>query len=551
MQQKPLVHARTGAVANFGLAEPRGAIAPGVAASVASHLLALAVPLALLQTYDRILPNQAYGTTVVLAVGVTVAIVLEAALRYARSVLFAHVGSAFESQMTVRILDHVLRADSRAFHQLSIPDLSHAVRGVGEVREFWSGNAAVALHELPFALIYILLIAYIGSWLALIPLGFTILALIAALFVARSTARALRDVEAAQLKRWKLGWGIFLGIVEAKAMAAETLLTRRYRDAVAPEMDATARVENETAVLTENGALLAQLSTIGILTAGAFMVLDGELTTGGLAACTLLAGRSVGPATSAPLYLSRRGQRLEAEGKINKILSLPLAPVWAGEAAGEMRRFTGGTIVLSGQALHRHGGSVSIPQGTFVHVDVPNSPVAAMTLATITRLEDSLGLSITFDGRPSSAYDPQIFREGVTMASSRGELIRGTLLDNLTLFSPRYEAAAIELSERLGLSVFIDGLRQGFMTPVGPGGADIVSPGIAARIGLIRALVRQPLVLCLENADGSLDLEGVKRLCQLLKELKSHTTVFIVSSAPALLQLADMRIRVDRRRTAS
>jgi ATP-binding cassette subfamily C protein LapB len=178
-------------------------------------------------------------------------------------------------------------------------------------------------------------------------------------------------------------------------MAAETLLTRRYRDAVAPEMDATARVENETAVLTENGALLAQLSTIGILTAGALMVLDGELTTGGLAACTLLAGRSVGPATSALLYLSRRGQRLEAEGKINKILSLPLAPVWAGEAAGEMRRFTGGTIVLSGQALHRHGGSVSIPQGTFVHVDVPNSPVAAMTLATITRLEDSLGLSIT------------------------------------------------------------------------------------------------------------------------------------------------------------
>jgi ATP-binding cassette, subfamily C, bacterial LapB len=163
-------------VANFSLAEPRGATAPTIAASIASHLLALAVPLALLQTYDRILPNQAYGTTFVLGVGVTVAIVLEAALRYARSVLFAHVGSAFESQMTVRILEHVLRADSRAFHQLGIPDLSHAVRGVAEVREFWSGNAAVALHELPFALIYILLIAYIGSWLALIPLGFTILA---------------------------------------------------------------------------------------------------------------------------------------------------------------------------------------------------------------------------------------------------------------------------------------------------------------------------------------------------------------------------------------
>ncbi|WP_198026702.1 ABC transporter transmembrane domain-containing protein [Bradyrhizobium sp. ARR65] len=535
-------------MARFDLEKPPEVSTLAVAASITSHLLALAIPLALLQTYDRILPNQSYSTTFVLAVGVTVAIVLEALLRYARSVLLAHVGSAFESRLTVRVLDHVLRADSKAFHQLSIPDLSYAVRGVGEVREFWSGNEAVALHELPFALIYIVLIAYIGSRLALIPLGFTLLALIAALIAARSTARALRDVEGAQLERRKLGWGIFLGIVEAKAMAAETLLTRRYRDAVAPVMQAIARVEKRMGVLTENGSLLAQLSTIGILTVGAFMVVAGELTTGGLAACTLLAGRSVGPVMSALRYLSRRGQRLEAEGRINKVLSLPLAPVWAGDGAGEMRPFTGGTIVLSGQALHRHGGSVSIPQGTFVHLDVPNSPVAAMTFGTVARLEDSLGLSITFDGRPSSAYDPASFRRGVTMASSRGEPIRGTLLDNLTLFSRPYEAAAMELSERLGLSAFVDGLHQGFMTPIGPGDANIVSPGIAARIGLIRALVRQPFVLCLDNADGSLDLNGVKRLGDVLKELKGRTTVLIVSSSPALLQLADMRIRVDRRK---
>ena len=207
-------------MANFELEKPRGALSLSIAASIASHLLALAVPLALLQTYDRILPNQAYGTTFVLAIGVTVAIVLEAVLRYARAVLFAHIGAASESQMTVRVLDRALRADSKALHQLSIPELSYAVRGVAEVRDFWSGNAAVALHELPFALIYIVLIAYIGGWLALIPLAFTILALIVAVMVSRSMVGALRDVEDAQLARRKLGWGIFLCIAEAKAMAA-------------------------------------------------------------------------------------------------------------------------------------------------------------------------------------------------------------------------------------------------------------------------------------------------------------------------------------------
>ncbi len=129
----------------------------------------------MLQTYDRILPNQAYGTTLVLALGVTVAIVLEAVVRYTRAVLFAYVGSAFEAEMTVRVLEHVMRADSKAFHQLSIPDLSDAIRASGEVRDFWSGNAAVALHELPFAVIYIALIAYIGGWLALDPAGIHLL----------------------------------------------------------------------------------------------------------------------------------------------------------------------------------------------------------------------------------------------------------------------------------------------------------------------------------------------------------------------------------------
>lgn len=535
-------------MASYTVAKPPGATAVSVAASIVSHILALAVPLALLQTYDRILPNEAYGTTFALAVGVTVAIVLEAVVRYVRSEMFAYIGSAFESDMTVRVLDHVMRADSKALHQLSIPDLSDAVRATGEVRDFWSGNAAVALHELPFAAIYIALIAYIGSWLAIIPLAFTFIALLAALAVARSGAIAQRDAREAQLQRQKLGWGVFTGIVEAKAMAAETLLTRRYHDAVARLMEATARAENRMALIRENGSLMAQLSTIGIVTIGAFMVVAGQLTIGGLAACTLLAGRSVGPAMGAFGYLSRRHQRRQAEGSIAKVLSLPLAPVWAEAGTGKRRRFVGGPIVMSGQALHLHGGSVTIPQGAFVHIDAPNSPVGTMTMRTMARLEDSLGLSVTFDGRPSSEYDPQSFRENVTEASSRAELIRGSLLDNLTLFSPNYEAAAIQLSERLGLSAFVDGLRQGYMTPVGLGGTEIITPGIAARIGLVRALVREPLALCLDNADASLDLDGVARLRELLKGLKGRTTVFIVSSSQPLLQLADMKVRVERRR---
>lgn len=532
-------------MASSEVAVPQRTPVVAIAASIAIHILALAVPLAMFQAYDRILPSQAYGTTFVLAVGVTIAILLEAVLRYSRAVLFAYVGWSFDFRTTVQLMDHVMRADARAVHRLGTPVLIDAIRAVGQVRDHWSGNAAAALHELPLAVIYILLIAYIGLWLALVPLVLTLLALIAALAVVRSTAGTVRELEAAQSDCRNLAWGIFMGIHEAKAMAAEIPLTARYRDAVARVMERTAKVESRWALIAENGAMLGQLSTIAVVTFGAFMVVAGELTTGGLAACTLLAGRSLGPTMSAFQYLSRRAEKAEAKGKLNRVLDLPLSPLWASEQASGKRQFLGGTLILSGEAVQ--GGSVSIPQGTCVHVDAPNSLVATAALRAVARLDDSLALDVSFDAAPSEAYDPMSLRRGITKTSSRAELIRGSILDNLTLASPQYEAEALQLAERLGLSNFVDGLREGYMTPVGPTGAEIVSPGMAARIDLIRALVRQPWILCLDQADAPFDLDGIKRLIELLKELKGNTTVLLVSGNPTLLALADTRVRFEPR----
>lgn len=87
-------------------------------------------------------------------------------------------------------------------------------------------------------------------------------------------------------------------------MAAEAVLSRRYRDVCARAMAAAARLEDRMALIRENGSLLAQVSTIAVATFGASMVISGELTTGGLAACTLLAGRSIGSAMAAFTPLS-------------------------------------------------------------------------------------------------------------------------------------------------------------------------------------------------------------------------------------------------------
>lgn len=149
-----------------------------VAISLVIHLLALALALALalplslslLQIYDRILPSQSFGTAVFLVVGVGIAIMLEAMLRYGRTALFAHIAAKYESEFTTKIFDHLLKADINAVEKLGTASVIDGVRSVAQVRDIWSGSAASAFYEVPFVFVYIGLIAYIGGWLAIIPL---------------------------------------------------------------------------------------------------------------------------------------------------------------------------------------------------------------------------------------------------------------------------------------------------------------------------------------------------------------------------------------------
>ena len=118
--------------------------------SLAMHILGLALPLALLQIYDRILPAQAYGTASFLVAGVGVAIMLEAVLRYGRQALFANLGARYEAQATLAALERLQHADIRAVEKLGSAAISDALRAISLVRDFWSGQAGAALYELPF-----------------------------------------------------------------------------------------------------------------------------------------------------------------------------------------------------------------------------------------------------------------------------------------------------------------------------------------------------------------------------------------------------------------
>lgn len=507
--------------------------------TVVIHLLALALPLALLQIYDRILPSQSYGTTAVLVIGVATAILCEALLRYGRMALFARYGAVYETQTLTEVFKRLLHTDIDKVERVGIASVMDSVRAVSTVRDWWSGSAAVGLYEVPFIALYIGLIAYVAGWLALIPLTLFLCTGLLSWWFMASMDHSEAALEVQENRRRNLLWSIFFGLTDIKSRGAESGLSRFYSDVNTDYMSASADYEAQGHRIRELVSLMAQLSTVLVVIFGALQVIDGNLTTGGLSACTLLAGRSINPAMAGFTFLTRLGQIRLARRKVNLLLDLPAVREASSLDVANSAVAISGQIHLQSTLLAE---PLSIAAGEMVHIETPDQVLASSLLSAIAGIGQFEQIRVRLDSKPVDAIPHDHLRSAVCLVTRAPALVSGSILNNLTLFDPRFNQAAVELSDALGLKGFVDQLRSGILTEIGPMAAETLDDGIVQRIGLIRALVRQPRILLLDHAASGLDMDGERRLAELLSGLKGKTTIVIVSAREKLLGLCDRNI---------
>lgn len=514
--------------------------------SLTIHILGLALPLALLQIYDRIIPSQSFGTAVLLITGVAIAIILDALLRYGRSRIFIDASAKYESQTIVRLFERLLHADIREIEARGGSRINDAIRSVSKIKDISSGQAAMALYEIPFIFIYIALIAYVAGWLAWIPFGLFLLVLLITLINKHPLEAKLQAVDSTEQTRQEMAWSIGSGLNYFKAMAAESELVRRFSDLNQQFLVANAQLESKTGWLNENSVIVSQLSTILIVIFGALEVINGNLTTGALAAATLLAGRSIAPAMTSLSYLSRVSRAREAQNKVNELMTLSSQQVLNHESGitdipEKIDVQLASTLLSSNQTV--------IKQGEIVVIETADRILASKLLADIAGLGQLSGVSIQVDNHQLSDFNADAYRDAVMIVPQMTTLLPGSILNNLTLYDPRYNDKARDLVEILGLAPVINKLRNGILTEVGPSTAEILDQGIYQRIALIRALVREPQVLLLDHAASGIDMDGLKRLAALIDSNKGKTTVIMATRKTELINVATSTINMEKEST--
>lgn len=514
------------------------------------NILSLAVPVMMLQVYDRIIPHQAYGTLTLLIIGVLAALVFDAVLRLARAYLTGWTAASHEHVAGCAAMERFTNADMPAFAQSSTGTHMQNFASLPRLREFYSGQALTALVDMPFILLFLVLIAYLGGVLVLIPFVLLCAFAIISHHAGKWLRIAIYDRSGHDDRKTNYIITVLTGIHTVKALAMEASLLRRFEKHQGEVTADSYRVAMASGFAATLSAVFSQLSLILTATAGSIMVLGGHLSIGALSACTLLAGRALQPVQRMLGTWLRMQDFAISRQQAQELLSLPV------------QQRDDSALPTPQGTIEMENVSFSYPQNTnFALQDirlalVPGEVVAisgdkgsgkSTLMQLIAGVLTPVSGNITLDGINPALHSMSELHSHVGYLTQEAVIFKGTILDNITGFmnDEHSIANAKEAGKELGLDKVIDLLPKGYATLLTGGAGDPVPPGVRQRIALARGMRHKPAVLLFDDADRSLDKEGYNLLFKVMGKLKDNCTIVIVSHDHNLLSFADRHYHLE------
>lgn len=514
-----------------------------MAIALMMNLLSLAVPILMLQVYDRIIPHQALGTLTMLVAGVAAAVVIEAWLRGARSWLTGWSAASVEHASTCAALEHFCRVDLSAFETDGPGAHMQRLGAASRLREFYSGQALAALVDLPFTIVFLLMIAYLGGWLVLAPLSVLLAFTLIAHHAGDMLKARLEDRNRNDDRKSSYIISVLSGIHTVKALGMELQMLRRFEAYQGKTTQASYRVAEASGLATTLSAAFTQLTQISTAIAGCLMVLHGQLSMGGLSACTLLAGRTLPPIQRVMGTWLRLQDFTVARGHIQSLFAQPeqeRAEIELPVPDGMVRldsvsfNYAHGTPLLEDITLEVEPGEVIAIGGG---KGAGKSTLLQLIAGTLTPQRGTVRISGVNPGH----YSLSTLSSHIGYLPQQGTIFKGTILQNMTGFQESEEIVAIakHIGRELGIDKVIDLLPRGYDTMLTGNAADPVPPGIKQRIALVRVLRNLPAILLFDDADRALDKEGYNRLFKMMGRFRGQYTILIVSQDQNLLSFAN------------
>ncbi|RKT26529.1 ATP-binding cassette subfamily C protein LapB [Paraburkholderia sp. RAU2J] len=522
-----------------------------ILASLFANLLALAGMTFSMQIYDRVVPSQSEPTLWVLFGGVMIAIAFEFGLRVARTHISDVVGKRADLKISDVVFGHALRIRNDA-RSKSTGSFIAQVRELDQVRELLTSTTVGALADLPFFVLFLVVLWAVGGSLVFVALAAVPLLVVPGLLIQRPLARLSNEGMRESALRNAMLVEAVQGIEDIKLLRAEPRFQNQWNNVNSVAAGVGMRQRFLTSLLMTWTQEVQSITYALVLLCGSFLVMKGEMTTGALVATSILASRMISPLAQLSSLFARWQQAKVARNGLDELMARPVDQPDRSKLV--QRSSLRGEYLIEG-ARFQYGKDDKAPALSIARLHIGKGEKIAllgrMGAGKSTLLQMLAGLQapqqgrITLDGTELGLIDPADVRRDMGLLTQNSRLFHGTVRDNIVLGMPlATDEAVLKVLRMTGAMAFVESRPNGLDEMVLEGGLGL-SGGQRQSLLLARTLLREPSIVLLDEPTASFDEMSEHHVIEELGAWLGPRTFVVATHRMSVLRMVDRVIVVD------
>jgi ATP-binding cassette subfamily C protein LapB len=519
-------------------------------AALLINVFGLAFPLFSMNVYDRVVPNNAVETLWALALGVVLILGADLFMRLLRSHFVDEASARIDVQLSGTLMERVL--GMRLEHRPeSVGSFASNLRGFEQVRDFIASSTVTALIDLPFALVFVVVMAWISPWLAVpVVVAFAVILVLGYVLQHRLHALAETTYKAGALRNATLVESLS-AIETIKSQGAESVVQAKWERANAFLARTNVKMRAMSSSAMYSTATLTQLVSVVIILVGVHLIAQKDLTMGALIACTTLAGRALSPAGQiVGLLMQYQGARTAFES-LEKVMAKPVERP-AGQTFIQRPQLRGDIEFRNVRFHYPHrqdsaieGMSFKIAAGERVALIGRVGSGKSTIQRLMTGLYQPNDGAVLLDGIDLRQLDPADVRRNCGHVAQDVTLFYGTLRENIAYGMPwADDAAIVGAAEVAGLTEFVNRHPRGFDMTVGERGESL-SGGQRQSVGIARAVLHNAPILLLDEPTSAMDFSTEAQITSRMTHFVHNKTVVLVTHRTSMLAMVSRVIVID------
>ncbi|MES5097996.1 type I secretion system permease/ATPase [Agrobacterium sp. BA1120] len=535
-QQSPSQHRAAADAPSFKWVISAIALISGVV-----NVLALTSPLFMLQVYDRVLASGSVETLIGLAILAAAMFMVQAVLEIIRSRVLLRIGEQFDNQLSGRVHDAVVRLP---LIRRMPGDGLQPLRDLDNVRGFLSGQGPTALFDLPWMPLYLGICFFFHFWIGMTALVGAVVLIALTLLTNALSQKPIRDTISHNMHRNGLLEGARRNAEVIQSMGMGKRIASRWGDANDSYLTANRAAGDISNTLGGMSKMLRIMLQSSILGVGAYLVIRQEVSSGVMIASSIMMGRALAPVDLAignwkPFLMARQSwSRLQ-----DLLAKIPQdRPVTALPVPVRDLRVEGVVIVPPGETKPTVAGlNFTLRAGSALGV-IGSSGSGKSTLARVlVNAWVPASGKVRLDGASLDQWDREVLGRHMGYLPQGVELFDGTIADNISRFDDEADSAAIVAAAKAaGAHELILRFEKGYETRIGEAGSAL-SAGQRQRIGLARALYRNPFIVVLDEPNANLDAEGEAAVVNAIASVRARGGIaVVVAHRPSAIGVVDL-----------